>query len=42
MGRIALREICICVVREVGELFPSDTDESETDEDSGGTIDLLE
>lgn len=41
MGTVALRDICICVVNEVGELFPSQTDESETDEDSGGTIDLI-
>jgi len=42
MGRIALRDICICVFREIGELFPSDIDENETDEDSGEIIDLLE
>jgi len=42
MGRIALRDICICVLREIGELFPSDIDENETDEDSVEIIDLLE
>jgi len=34
--------MCQCVVKEVGELFPYVSDESDDENDSTGTIDLLE
>ena len=41
MDRKALKETCICVVREVGELFPSESDDSESDSEAEGPIDML-
>ena len=41
-GHRPLREMCKCVVMEVGELFPSECDQSEEECDSSGVIDLLE
>ena len=42
MGNRALRDMYQCVVKEVGELFPYESDESDDENDSTGTIDLLE
>lgn len=41
MGHIPMMEICNCVVREMGELFPCDSDESDVDYDLSVTLDLL-
>tara|TARA_B100000780_G_scaffold258364_1_gene208676 strand:+ start:749 stop:1483 length:735 start_codon:yes stop_codon:yes gene_type:complete len=42
MGRKPLREICKCVIMEVGELFPSEGDENVEECDSSGIIDLTQ
>ena len=42
MGNTALRDMCECVAKEVGELFPYISDECDDENESTSTIDLLE
>ena len=42
MENTALRDMCECVVKEVGELFPYISDECDDENESTSTIDLLE
>ena len=41
-GNRALRDMGECVVKEVGKIFPYESDESDDENDSTGSIDLLE